>query len=75
MSSRIKKFSPNRDRRVRVCARSASNESGWFEASATERSHHSAIYLRNIYFSSVANMQMLWRYSEPRAQSPRSQCL
>ncbi len=40
-----------------------------------KRSHHSAIYLRNIYFSSVANVQMLWRYSEPRAQSPRSQCL
>lgn len=28
----------------------------------------SDICLRNIYFSSVANMQMLWRYSDARAQ-------
>lgn len=36
----------------------------------------SVVYLRNVYFSTVANMQMKWHHSEQlRAQSPCSHCL
>lgn len=76
-SDEIKKFSLNRD--------------GDADGSVSDRVQHpvsqvglkrqllrdliSVIYLCNVYFSSVDNMQMQWRYSERRAQSPCSHSL